>query len=120
MRTNYFISVFIAVALCFGQLASNAHILNHLGMADDHAEAGHYHQNGPVLHIEALVGEAHDDESFDCGIYHTFAGSNCLSSIPSCDSVARFECVIVSTIPSLLLPSDISASPHIRGPPQYS
>lgn len=123
MKGNLFISVLIAVALCFGQLASNTHVLSHFSetaQTDDHSELGHNHHSQPILHINAILADSSDVEDFDCAIYHTFAGSYCLITVQDGDVSAKFDFAFASVIPRIEILTGIFDIPHIRGPPQFS
>ncbi len=140
MKRSTVIHYLLAVALCFGQVVANAHLISHIGTPADahvhnstHNRLNEYKANHLGAHNHSthehtphhkgslsLDQTASDEANSDCAAYHAYAG---LAAI----TPAEFHAVAIGPRLSLVINyhhsnvfTDLTDTQPIRGPPIHS
>lgn len=124
MNGKYFTHVLLLLAMLTGQMATNAHMIDHMA---DHAPVAAIDCDVALSHSEErhhdgsnLEGSGSNNSNSECSIYHAYAGANGIAPEDRNDNVLNTKSILLKQS----LPTQITAqtlSTHlIRGPPLYS
>ena len=118
MNGKTFIHVVLLLAMVFSQMATNAHMIEHLGDAPADSQSvivehgDHYHEHISI----AQKADATETER-DCFIYHSYAGANGLAPVPCNDLALKTNSNLFNQPLVAILIAQAATTHPIRGPP---
>lgn len=123
MRGSFLIHCVLVLALCLGQIATNAHVIGHLHSAADHTNHlsahlephPHQHQHQHASDQDSAPASV----EVDCSAYHAFAGLAGLNPTV-CNAVAVRSASIAPTSLRIAVIRSSIITHSIRGPPLHS
>jgi len=119
--------VLLLLAMLVSQMATNAHMINHMHVAViecnlpvSHAH-GHYHDGSNLDHSGSNSEKSSpDDAKSDCSIFHAYAGTNGITPAQSSSANFNPKNHLVKPFLHISLSARTSLAHPIRGPPLYS
>lgn len=126
MNGRHFPLVLLLLAMLVGQMATNAHMIDHMAVATVscdfhvHHSNDHHHDNVNVKDTSSAMARGADNAKSDCSIYHAYAG---VTGITPADSnhigIQTKSVLFKQSLRTQIITEAFIAQP-IRGPPRHS
>ena len=120
MNGKYFPHVLLLLAMLIGQMATNAHMIDHMAdhvpVAAIDCDVSIHHSDDDHQDGSNLEHPSSDNSKSDCSIYHAYAGANGIAPADRNDDVLNTKGVLFNQSAYTNYRSYVERSPYTRPP----